>query len=31
MEDENGWKHLEKHLLAHLARAGLIDLHGLGP
>ena len=30
MEDKNGWKRLEKHLLARLARAGFIDLHGLG-
>jgi hypothetical protein len=30
MEDENGWKRLGKHTLAHLARAGLADLHGLG-
>ena len=29
MEDENRWQHLEKHLLAHLTRAGLADLHGL--
>ena len=32
MENKNGWKRLEKHLLARLARAGLadLDLHGLG-
>ena len=31
MEDENGWKRLDLHLLAHLARAGLAaDLHGPG-
>ena len=32
MEDKNGWKRLEKHLLARLVRAGLVnlDLHGLG-
>ena len=29
MKDENGWKRLEKHLSARLARAGLADLHGL--
>ena len=31
MEDENGRKRLEKHLLARLARAELADLHGLRP
>ena len=31
MEDEDGWQRLEKNLLARLARAGLADLHGLGP
>jgi hypothetical protein len=31
MEDKNGWKRLEEHLLARLARAGWADLHGLGP
>ena len=30
MEDKNGWKRLEKHLLARLSRAGFIDLHWLG-
>ena len=30
MENENRWKHLEKHLLARLARVGLANLHGLG-
>jgi hypothetical protein len=33
MEDENGWKRIEKRLLARLAalaRAGLADLHGMG-
>jgi len=32
MEDENGLKRLEEHLLARLwvARAGLADLHELG-
>ena len=32
MEDKNGWKRLEKHLLVRLARAGLADLdfHGSG-
>jgi hypothetical protein len=30
MEDEDGWKHLKKNLLARLARAGLASLHGLG-
>ena len=30
MEDQNGWKRLEKHLLAPLARAGWAGLHGLG-
>jgi hypothetical protein len=30
MEDQNGWKHLEKHLLAPLARARWAGLHGLG-
>ena len=30
MEDQNGWKRLEKHLLTPLARAGWADLHGLG-
>ena len=30
MEDENGRKYLEKHLLARLARAGLADMHELG-
>ena len=29
MEDENGRKRLEKHLLSRLARAGLADLHRL--
>jgi hypothetical protein len=29
MEDENGWKRLEKHLLVRLARAGISDSHGL--
>jgi hypothetical protein len=28
MEDENGWKGLEEHLLARIARAGLSNLHG---
>jgi hypothetical protein len=31
MEDENGWKRFEEHLLARLARAGLANLHRLGP
>ena len=31
MEDKDGWECLEKHLLARLARAGMADLHGLGP
>ena len=30
MEDENGWKRLEKQLLARLARSGLANLHELG-
>jgi hypothetical protein len=30
MDDEDGWKRLEEHLLARLSRAGLADLHGLG-
>ena len=30
MEDKNGWKRLEKHLLARLARPGLVDPHGPG-
>lgn len=30
MEDENGWKRLEKNLLARLARVGLADLNELG-
>jgi hypothetical protein len=29
MEDKNGWKRLDLHLLARLARAGLADLRGL--
>jgi hypothetical protein len=31
MEDENGWKRLDLYfkLLAHPARAGLADSHGL--
>jgi hypothetical protein len=29
MEDKNGWKRLEKHLLARFFRAGISDLHGL--
>ena len=29
MEDENGWKRLDLHLLARPARAGLANLHGL--
>lgn len=29
MEDENGWKRLDLHLLARPARAGLAALHGL--
>ena len=29
MEHENRWKHLEEHLLAHLGRVGLADLHEL--
>jgi hypothetical protein len=31
MEDEDGWEHLKKHLLARLARAGLAGFHGLRP
>ena len=31
MEDEDGWQRLEKNLLVRLARAGLADLHELGP
>ena len=30
MEDENRWKPLKEHLLARLARAGLVNFHGLG-
>ena len=30
MEDVNGRKCLEKHLPVRLARAGLVDMHGLG-
>ena len=30
MKDENRWKRLDLHLLACLARVGLIDPHGLG-
>jgi hypothetical protein len=30
MEDKNGWKRFEKHLLALLAWAGLVGLYGLG-
>jgi hypothetical protein len=30
MEDKNGWKRLEKYLLACIARARLADLHRLG-
>jgi hypothetical protein len=29
MEDENGWKRLDLHLLARPVRAGLANLHGL--
>ena len=30
MEDENGWKRLEKHLLTRIARAGLVDVDSSG-
>jgi hypothetical protein len=30
MEDENGWKRLEKYMLACFVRTGLADLYGLG-
>ena len=30
MEDEDGWKRLEEHVLARLVRAGLASLHELG-
>ena len=29
MEDENGWKRFNLHLLARPPRDGLADLHGL--
>jgi hypothetical protein len=29
MEDENGWEHLNEHLLARFARARGANLHGL--
>ena len=31
MENENGWKRLDKHLLARIAKAGWAILHGLRP
>ena len=30
MKNEHGWKDLNEHFLARLARAGLVGLHGLG-
>lgn len=30
MEDQNGWKRLDLHVLARLARARLANLPGLG-
>jgi hypothetical protein len=30
MEDENGWKQLNEHLLARITQAGLADLYGVG-
>jgi hypothetical protein len=30
MEDQNGWKHLNLHVLARLARGRLAGLPGLG-
>ena len=30
MENENRWKYLDEHLLAHIAQAGWAVLHKLG-
>ena len=31
MENENGWKRLDEHLLTRIVQAGWVILHGLRP